>query len=218
MPANIRIAIADDHPVVRSGLRAAIEKEPGLEVVAEAGDGMEAVQMARKLQPEVLILDISMPRLDGFEVAAELFRAGVPTHLIFLTAHSGPELFEKALAVGARGYVLKDSALLEIVNSIRDVVSGRRYASPALTSYLMERRTRAHGLEQTTPGAKDLSRAEREILKLIAEYKTSSDISELLHISPRTVDTHRANICAKLGLHGKHALMKFAAAHRWELG
>lgn len=213
MPGDISIVIVDDHPVVRSGLRNVIEQEPGFKVVAEADDGVTALDIVRRVKPDVVVIDINMPRLDGFGLAAELRRANLAKHMIFLTAHSDPELFDKALAAGAQGYILKDSALLEIVSGIRHVVEGRRYASPAMTGYLMERR-RAHLAKAETPGAKDLSRTEREILRLIAEYKTSSEIAEVLHVSPRTIDTHRANICAKLGLHGKHALMRYATEHR----
>lgn len=218
MGGSIRIVIADDHPVVRHGLRTTIEKEPSLAVVAEAGDGRAALEALEKLQPDVAVVDISMPEVDGLGVAEEVRRRKLPVKLIMLTIHRDTELFEKATEAGAMGYVLKDSALVEIVTSIRCVAAGKYYVSPAIAGQLMQRRRRAREFVDEAPNVRDLTPTEKQVLQLLADYKTSSEIAGALHISSRTVDTHRTNISKKLDLHGKHALMKFAVAHRLELG
>lgn len=218
MTEKLRILIADDHPIVRHGLRTTIEREPSFTVVAEAGDGRSAIELMRSLEPTVAIVDISMPELDGLSLAEEARRLALPSKLIVLTIHRDPEVFEKATTAGVMGYVLKDSALVEIVTCIRTVAAGRCYASPAIAGQLMERRRRSRELRLAAPGLKDLTQSERQVLLHLAGYKTSTEIAASLHISSRTVDTHRANICGKLDLRGKHALMKFAVAHRDELG
>lgn len=214
---DTRIVIADDHPVVRQGLRTAIEQNPDLKVVAEAGDGRSALERMRTLDPDIAIVDIGMPELDGLEVAREAARLNLTARIIFLTVHCDSDLLDKAAEVGARGYVLKDTAIGEIVDSIRRVCRGQFYASPALAGRLMEQRRRALHGERPRENLAALTATERQVLRLIAEYKTSSEIGEALHISPRTVDTHRVNICSKLELRGRHALMKFAIAHRADL-
>lgn len=214
----IRLVIADDHPIVRQGLRQAIERDAGLQVLAEAGDGLEAFERIAALRPEVAILDIDMPHLDGFAVARRLREQGLATEIIFLTIHCEEEYFNEALDLGAKGYVLKDSAITDIVSGIRAVAGGRHYTSPALTSYLVDRARRpAAAPSPARPGLDDLTPTERQILKLLAEYKTSQEIADHLFISPHTVRTHRKNICAKLELQGNHALMKFALEHKSRL-
>lgn len=218
MQDGIRIVLADDHPIVRQGLRTTIEAEPSLKVVAEAGDGRAAVECIQAHGPDVAVIDIAMPGMDGLAVAEEIQRRGIAVKLIVLTIHRDQEVFERATELGVMGYVLKDSALGEIVAGIQSVAAGKCYASAAIAAQIMQRRRRAHELRQQAPSVRDLTPSERQILLLLAEYKTSSEIAEELHISPRTVDTHRTNICAKLDLRGKHALMKFAVCHRAELG
>jgi DNA-binding NarL/FixJ family response regulator len=193
------------------------EKEKDFRIVAEAADGRSALERVQALVPQIAILDVDMPKLDGIGVLRELVKQKSSVKVIFLTIHCEEEFFHQAVELGAVGYVLKDSALTDIVNSIRAVASGHHYTSPAMTSYLMVRRGRAAALTRQKPSLEDLSPTERRILQLIAEYKTSSEIAKDLFISPRTVETHRANICNKLDLHGKHALMKFALSHRDEL-
>jgi DNA-binding NarL/FixJ family response regulator len=217
MSLEITVLVADDHPIVRQGLRQAIEKEKDFKIVAEAADGRTALEQIQALAPEIAILDVDMPKLDGFGVLRELVTRSSPVKVIFLTIHCEEEFFHQAVALGAAGYVLKDSAVTDIVNGIRAVASGHRYTSPAMTSYLMARRGRAAALTRQKPSLDDLTPTERRILLLIADYKTSTEIAKDLFISPRTVETHRTNICNKLDLHGKHALMKFALSHRHEL-
>jgi DNA-binding NarL/FixJ family response regulator len=218
MANEISIIIADDHPIVRQGLRQTIEAVGGLKIVAEASEGRTALEQIEKLKPEVAILDIDMPELDGFGVARNVREQELPVHIIFLTIHREEEFLNEAINLGAKGYVLKDSALTDIVNCVKAVSMGQHYVSPTLTSHLLNRRERSTNLRQQQHGLKDLSPTELRVLKLIAEYKTSKEIAEELFISPRTVETHRTNICNKLELHGSHALMKFALAHKPELG
>jgi DNA-binding NarL/FixJ family response regulator len=214
MSDRIRLVIADDHPLLREGLRRVIEQEIDLQVLAEAGDGAAALENIIALEPQIAILDVDMPKLNGFEVIRALNEKRVDVDVIMLTVHREEEFFNEALRLGAKGYVLKDSAVTDIVSGIRAVAAGQNYVSPALTSYLFKPRREAYakpsGFETLTP-------TERRVLQLIAEYKTSNQIAEELFISPHTVKTHRKNICAKLNLEGSHALMKFALEHKTTL-
>jgi DNA-binding NarL/FixJ family response regulator len=216
MGDEVQIVIADDHPIFRRGLRQSLEEAAGMNVIAEAGDGKAVLELIRQLNPDVAILDISMPVLDGFAVAREMGKENSQVKLVFLTAHQEESLFDEAMDLGVKGYVLKESSMAEIVSCVKVVAQGKHYTSPSLTSYLVSRSRRSsgpvdkHGLEDLTP-------TERRILKLIAGYKTSREIAEELFVSYHTVETHRRNICEKLDLHGSHALMKFALAHLTEL-
>lgn len=217
MLREIRLFIADDHPIFRQGLRQIIEREPGLKVIGEAGDGSTALERIVALRPDVAILDIDMPQMDGFSVARALLSQQPAVHIIFLTIHGEEEFFNEALALGAKGYILKDSAITDIVSSIRVVIAGQHYISPALTSYLVSHRRPLPLPAKTRLSLDLLTPAERHILKLIAEYQTNKEIAEQLSISPHTVHTHRKNICLKLELQGSHALMKFALEHKSQL-
>jgi DNA-binding NarL/FixJ family response regulator len=215
MNPEISIILADDHPFIRQGLRATIEREPRLKILAEAGDGQTALELIRTLRPQVAILDIDMPEMDGFAVASSARQQNLPVEIIFLTIHREKEYFNRALELDAKGYVTKDSAVTDIISSIRAVAAGQHYVSPALASFLVGRRR-----QSTMPrplGLDLLSPAERQVLRLIAEYKTGKEIAEELGISPFTVKTHRQNICQKLELQGNHSLMKFALEHQPEL-
>ena len=217
MAGEIEVLIADDHPIFRQGLRQTVESGAGLKVVAEAGDGREALARIRELRPRVAVLDIQMPELDGFGVARAVRDEGLPVGLVFLTAYRDADVFNAALDLGVKGYVLKDGAVPEIVACVRAVAEGRHYASPDLTSHLVTRARRAASLVEERAGLAALTPTERHVLRLVAEYKTSKEIAAELSISPRTVETHRNNICQKLDVHGSHALMKFALAHKSEL-
>ena len=217
MEIEIRIVMADDHPIVRQGLRQMIEIDHSLSIIAEAGDGATALELIEKHLPDIAVLDIDMPKMDGFAVARAIEEKRLAVEVIFLTMHSEDELFQAAMDLGVKGYVLKDSAVTDIVASIKSVAAGKPYLSPSLSAHLLNYRRRAADFSKSQPGLKDLSPAERRILKLIAEDKTSKEIAELLFVSPRTVETHRSNISKKLDLHGSLALIKFAAAHKSEL-
>jgi DNA-binding NarL/FixJ family response regulator len=217
MDAEIRLVIADDHPIVRQGLRQTIEASPGLRVLAEAGDWQAALERIRELRPDIALLDVDMPKLHGFAVARAMRDERLPVEIVFLTVHSEPEFFKKALELEAKGYVLKDCAVTDIVSCIRAVAAGQHYTSPSLTSYLIGTRRRSPERSATGSGLGSLTPAERRVLALIADYKTSKQIAEELFVSPKTVQAHRANICTKLDVHGSHALMRFALEHLSEL-
>ena len=217
MDQPIRILLADDHPVVRQGLRQAIEKDTALSVVAEVATGPDAVARIAELVPAIAVLDIDMPGLDGLGVAREIGARGLTVRLIFLTIHANEDMFHAAMDLGAHGYVLKDSALAEIVKGIRAVADGHHYVSPALTGFLVHRRARARELAQQQPGLAALTASERRILRMIADGMSSKAIAEKLFVQVRTVDNHRANMSQKLNLGGPYALLRYAMQHRHEL-
>jgi len=217
MNPEIRILIADDHPVFRAGLRHVIEMSAGLKVVAEAEDGTIAVERVLEHQPDVVVLDVDMPGMDGFEVVRALRQQKVPVGVVFLTMHKDEDMFNAAMNIEVRGYVVKDSAVTDIVASIRAVFAGKPFISPALSFYLLNRTKRSVKLTQEQPAIQQLTPTERRILKLLAENMTSKQIAGELYVSPRTIENHRANICQKLGLHGNHALLTFAIEHKSEL-
>lgn len=205
--SKTRIIIADDHPVFLAGLRAVVESEPDIEIVGEASDGDRALTMVKELRPDVAVVDIGMPKLDGIALLAETERQRLSTRVIFMTMYRERKLYERGMAMGLSGYVLKDSASSDLIEAIKSVRSGERFVSPDLLSYFTENQSRTGELRSTT---EQLSASEMRILSLIAQYKTSRQIADALYISPRTVETHRTNICQKLGLAGRHALMKYA--------
>lgn len=217
MNNEVRVLIADDHPIFRQGLRQIIETDRQLKVVAEADDGEQTLERLRATQPDVVVLDLSMPRKDGFAVARQVRAERLTAALVFLTMHKDEHYLNAALDLGVRGYVLKDSAITEIVNCIKAVAAGQDYISPALSSFLLRRGARAQTLTAEKPALAQLTPTERRILKLIAEGQTSKEIAAALNIGARTVEHHRNNIAAKLDLHGSHALVKFAVKHQAEL-
>ena len=214
-PANsTTILIADDHPVFRLGLRGVIASERDLEVVGEASDGERALELIQTLHPAMAILDIAMPKLDGLALAEKVAGQQPPVAIILLTMYREDKLFKKALDVGVKGYVLKDSMVTDIVGCIRAVAAGQHYASPELTTYLVNHVKHVDATSVLESGLEGLTATERRVLAQIADYKTSKEIAQALFISPRTVETHRNNICQKLGVSGSHALMKFALGHK----
>ncbi|MBL8208064.1 MAG: response regulator transcription factor [Blastocatellia bacterium] len=217
MTTPIRLLIADDHPLLRAGLRQVIATDPRLQIIAEAADGATALQLLATHQPEVAVLDIEMPQLTGFALLRELRAQRLKTAVVFLTMYSDEEMFNEALDLGALGYVLKDSATTDITGAIRAAASGQPYISSAIATYLFNRATRATTLVQQIPPLNDLTPTERRVLKMIADNKTSKEIGAELFISYRTVENHRANICQKLSLKGSHSLLKFAFDHKSEL-
>jgi DNA-binding NarL/FixJ family response regulator len=212
MNHKLRVLIADDHPLSRAGLRQVIESKSDSEVVAEAGDGESALEVIRKLIPDIAVLDINMPKMDGLTVAQALQEESSPVNVVFLTMYREQKMFDLAIEVGARGYVLKESAAQDIVSCLNAVSAGQHYTSPELTTYLVKRTQKSRVSNRQEVEA--LSPTERRVLKLLADYKTSKQIAEELFISRRTVESHRSNICQKLDIHGSHALMKFALEHK----
>ena len=217
MTAEIRIIVADDHPVFRRGLRMIIEAETSFNVIAEAEDGLAALQLIREQQPDVAVLDVDMPNGGGFEVVRELQQFQLRTQIIFLTMYKDEALFNKAMDLGVKGYVLKDSAIEDIIASIKTVAAGQNYISQPLATYLINRSRRQAAFDQQTPSINNLTPTERRILRLIADHKTSREIAAELFVSIRTVERHRLNICDKLNLHGSNALMRFALENKQQL-
>jgi DNA-binding NarL/FixJ family response regulator len=213
----IRVLIADDHPIFRSGLRIAIEADPLLRVIAETGDGHTTLRRLEELQPDVAVLDFDIPPPDGLAVARAIQERRWPVKTIFLTMHKDEVLLNAAVDAGVKGFVVKDSLANEIVGCIKTVAAGQTFFSPVLSGLLLARRNRHEDLARQMPSLNDLTPSERRILKLIADSKTNKEIAEELFISVRTVETHRSNICNKLGLTGKHPLLTFALNHRAEL-
>jgi len=215
--SEIRIVIADDHPIFRKGLRGTIETDPTLKIIAEAEDGAQALELIQTLKPEIAILDMEMPHKDGFEVIQEIQEKKLPVLVIFLTMYKDERFFNAAMNRGAKGYVLKESAVNDIITGIKAVASGQHFISPLLSTYLLNRHQRTASLAVQKPGLSNLTPAEREVLRLIAANKTSKQIAGELFIAVRTVEKHRANISEKLELRGSHALLNFALEHKSEL-
>lgn len=214
MNEQFKIIIADDHPIFRSGLRQIIDNERKFCVVAEASDGEAVLEIFESETPHILISDVNMPKMSGFLLAKELRRRQVDCEIVFLTMHSEEAMFNKAMDLGAKGYILKDSAAADIINCLQAVSIGQHYTSPAITSYLFKRATRK---TDKTGGVNDLTPTEKVILRQIAESKTSREIADDLCLSLRTVENHRYNICQKLDISGSNALVKFALTHQNEI-
>lgn len=214
MKSEIRIIIADDHPIVRKGLRQIIELESNLLIIGEAGNGAEALRLIEELKPDVAILDVDMPHQDGFQVAQSVFTKKIPVELVFLTVHKEEELFQAAMDLGVRAYVLKESVTEDIVTAIHEVYEHRIFTSLPITNHFVVRNNRNPMQDEVQSRLQQLTATEYRILKLLSEYKTNKEIANELFISPRTVETHRVRICQKLDLKGAHALMKFAVQYK----
>lgn len=207
---TIRVLIADDHALVREGLRVLLAANSGISVVGDAGNGRDAVRLAAELDPDVVVLDVSMPDLNGLE-AARMIRVKRPaTRIIMLSMHSTTEHVYRALEIGATGYVLKDSASNEVIAAVQTVHAGRRYLSLALRSYVPEPLGREAG--ELSP-LDSLSSRERQVLQLVVEGRSSAEIAARIHLSPKTVDTYRSRLMKKLGIGDLASLVKFAIEH-----
>ncbi|WP_114779214.1 response regulator transcription factor [Botryobacter ruber] len=209
---TIKILIADDHPIFLKGLKEVIEMEEGFQVVAQAVNGQEAVYALQTNHVDVAVLDIDMPRMNGLEAAEKMLQHQPQLPILLLTMHKERAPFMKALEIGLAGYVLKENAVNDVVNAIYAVVEGGNYISPDMSAYLLRKPaktakpTLVDELQLLTP-------AERQILKLIALYKSSREIADELFISEKTVSNHRMNISKKLSLTGKNSLLRFAIEH-----
>jgi len=205
-----RIVIAEDHTILREGLRALLSSQEHLEVVGEAGDGREAIRQVEELTPDLILMDLSMPKMNGVEAIREIRRRVPETRILALTVHKAEEFILEVLQAGADGYIPKDASSNELMMAIKSVLLGKRYLSPSVSNvviegYLESRRTS----ESITPWDK-LTKREREILKLIAEGHKNKEIADFLCISVKTVEKHRANLMKKLDLHSAAALTAYA--------
>jgi DNA-binding NarL/FixJ family response regulator len=208
----ISIIIADDHPLFRRGLMEVLESEHAFKIVAEAYDGTAALALIERHAPDIALLDISMPGMSGLEVAERVRAAGLRSAVVLLTMYREPAIFRRALDAGVKGYVLKDSAVVEIVACLYTVAAGRAYISPALSTELLDRRA-----ELISPAARALSAltpAEQPVMRLIARGRTSAEIAAALGKSVKTIENHRSHICQKMGLSGPQALLRFALEHK----
>jgi len=217
MKHEAKVLIADDHPIFRHGLREIIEQNSKFKIVAEASDGESALRLISELKPDIAVVDIDMPRLDGLRMMRLVARSNIPVSVILLTMHKEEDMYNAAIDLGAKAYLLKENAATDIVAALGIVADGGTYVSPSMLDMSRRRRERAQQLLSSKPQLETLSPAERRILKLIAEDHTSKEIAELLKISSKTVENHRQNICNKLNLHGSHSLLKFAFDHKPEL-
>jgi DNA-binding NarL/FixJ family response regulator len=208
--SKLRILLADDHTVVRQGLRKVLEERPEWEVVAEAGDGREAVRQAEELEPDVAILDITMPLLNGVEATRQIVRRCPSTRVLVLTMHSDEAYVNQILQAGATGYLLKDSADVDLVQAVSAVSQGKSFFSPAIARMMLDDYVRQLADKGITDRYESLSEREREIFQLIAEGKANKEIAAILSISPSTVETHRARIMEKLDLHSAAEIVLYA--------
>lgn len=217
MSQPINIIIADDHPIFRRGLNMIIASDPSLKILAEASNGNEAITLIQQLNPQVAVLDIDMPKKNGFDVLKEIQALRLTTNIIFLTMHKDEALFNGALDLGAKGYLLKDSAVSEIIDSIKAVALGENFISPTLSTFLINRSLKNNKASENKNLLDKLTSSEQRILLLIAEDKTTKEIADILFISTRTVENHRSHICQKLDLQGTNALLRFALANKASL-
>jgi len=207
---KIRILIADDHTIFRQGLKMLLEQENDLEVVGEAGDGAETIKLAKKLKPDIALLDIAMPKMDGIEVAKKLKKILPQLKVIVLTSYADDQFLFEFLKLGVSGFVLKDSASQELIYSIRKTKEGMAFLDPSVSKKVMEKFTQVTGGKKDFINYGKLSDREKEVLQLVAEGKSTKEVAGKLYISPKTVENHRANIMKKLDIHDRMGLTKYA--------
>ena len=209
----MRVFLADDHAVVRDGLRFILEAQSDITVAGDASDGRRAVNQVQKLKPDVVVMDIAMPELDGIEATRQIRKACPLTEIVILSVHSSAEHIFRALQAGAHGYLLKESAGKEVVSAVRSVYIGRRYLSQKIAETMIDDYIR----QRQAPGPKTplerLSPREREVLQLVVEGKSSKEIAIILHLSPKSVETYRSRLMQKLNLDDLPSLVKFAIQH-----
>jgi DNA-binding NarL/FixJ family response regulator len=217
MAAKIKVLIVDDHPVFRHGLKEIVLADSRFEVVGECGDGATALTEIARAKPQVVILDVSLPKRSGLEVVRTLRATHPGIGFLMLTMHAEESTFNAAMDAGAQGFLLKDDAMDLVLLGLQVVASGGVYLSPTISGWMGRRRQRASALKEEKTGLAALTATERRVLLLVAENKTNKEIAAELFVSPRTVETHRSNICQKLQLEGAHKLLQFAIEHRSEI-
>jgi two-component system response regulator NreC len=208
--AKLRILLGDDHTLLRQGLRKILQERPDWEVVAEAGDGRDAVRQALAVQPDIAILDIGMPLMNGIEATRQIVRRRPDIHVLILSMHANEAYIIQALKAGARGYLLKDSADIDLIRGVAVVASGKSFFSPAVAKVMLDDYVRRLADKGVADRYDTLSEREREIFQLVAEGHSNKDIAELLSVSPATVETHRAHVLQKLDVHNTAELVLYA--------
>lgn len=208
--SKLRVLLADDHTLVRQGLRKILEERPDWEVVAEVGDGREAIKKAVALKPDIAILDVAMPQLNGIDAAQQIARRVPETKVLILSMHSDEAYVTRALQAGAKGYMLKDSAGNDLLKAVSDVAAGKSFFSPSIAKLMLDDYVRRVAGAGVADRYESLSEREREIFQLVAEGRTNRDVAELLEISTATVETHRARIMQKLDIHNTAELVLYA--------
>lgn len=208
--SKIRILIADDHAIVRAGVRLLAESQPDMEVVGEAEDGRTTIQRVRELRPDVVLMDIAMPGINGIEATRRIREESPHSQVVALTMHENERYFFEMLQAGAAGYVVKGAPPTDLIAAIRIVQEGQAYLQPSLAKNLLEDYLRRTKDTEERERYDNLTEREREVLRLIAEGRTSKEVAELLSLSASTVERHRANIMAKLDLHNRAQLIKYA--------
>ncbi len=208
--SEIRIVLADDHTLVRHGLRLMLEREAGLKVVAEASNGKEALTAVESSSPHVIVLDLAMPVLNGIEAARQIHLKYPATNIVVLSMHSDEGYVLRALKAGARAFLLKDSADVDLINAIRAVTEGKAFFSPAISRVLVEDYVRQLQQKGVEDSYELLTSREREVLQLLGEGKSNKEVAHLLNLSPYTVETHRSNLMEKLNLHNVPDLILYA--------
>ena len=210
MSSEIRILLAEDHTIVRQGLRRILEENPQMQVIGEASDGRQAVQLALELKPDAVVMDLRMPHLNGMEAIRQITKRLPSIKILVLSMHSDESYVVQALEAGATGYLLKDSADSDLVQAVLAVTKGKSFFSPLISRILLDEYVRQLQEKKITDRYDLLTEREREILQLIAEGKTSREIGDLLNVSASTVDTHRAHIMEKLDLHNPYEVVLYA--------
>ena len=210
---SISVLLADDHRIVREGLRALLERNNDIRVVGEAADGQESVKLASTLRPDVVIMDISMPSLNGIEATQQVLEVSPSSKVIILSMYSTLEHIFRSFRAGAQGYLLKESAGADVVNAVRAVREGRRYLANKITETILDDFIHQRSLVESESPVSRLSKRERHILQLVVEGKSSSEIGSQLFLSPKTVETYRSRIMHKLSINDVPGLVKFALQH-----
>ena len=208
MSPKIRILLADDHAVVRHGFRMILEAQPDMEIAGEAGNGREAVTLAEELKPDIVVMDVAMPELNGIEATRRLAASLPHTRVVALSMHKDSVYVREILRAGARGYLLKDSPPADLLSAIRSVASGQSYLSPGVSNAVLDDYRR-----HVTNPIDLLTTREREVLQMLAEGKTNKEIAGILNLSVYTVDAHRGKIMEKLNLHSIGEMVRFAVRH-----
>ena len=208
------ILLADDHPTFLLGLKQVLLTDSSFTIVGEAGNGRDAMQILVDLSPDIAVVDWDMPVINGLEIIRAVKKNNLPTKIVILTMHNEESLVNEAVDSGVDGFVLKDHAVEDIIDSLRSVRDGKTYLSPAVMHHVLHQKRRLSSLLNTRPGLEKLTPTEKRVIKNVSEGFTTKEIASNLSVSPRTIETHRRNICEKLDLSGSHSLLQFAIENR----